>query len=73
VAENVDDAPTQTDLPPLYAQLVANMAAQLRQAGDRYDRAADDSSVRAGHRFDWCSILGTRSGSRHGCVPARGR
>jgi hypothetical protein len=43
---------------PIYSDLLAELAAALRSAGQRYDRAADQVDVPVEQRFDWRSYLG---------------
>jgi hypothetical protein len=42
---------------PIYSELLAELAAELRAAGHRYDQAADELDVPAADRFDWRSYL----------------
>jgi hypothetical protein len=45
---------------PIYAELLAELAADLHSTGEHYDRAADRAGIPHHERFDWRSCLTAR-------------
>jgi hypothetical protein len=51
---------------PIYAELLAELEAQLLVAGHRYDRIAENRDVPVSQRFDWRGQLGQLPGAPAG-------